>query len=57
MGEPVDQHKPLHGMGPQAPIFLVVNDPQWNLDFEPMRPEEPEAQMMPVFIWRPELEP
>ena len=47
--EQVYQQGPLDGFGPQAPMFLVVDNPQWNMDFEPGEPKVPEVQVIPVF--------
>ena len=38
-------------------MFFLVNDPQWNMDFEPGEPEVPEVQMIPVFPWGPMMMP
>ena len=34
-------------------MFLVVNDPQWNMDFEPGEPKAPEVEVILVFLWAP----
>ena len=47
--EQVDQQGPLNGFEPQAPMFLVFNDPQWNMNFEPGELKAPEVQVIPVF--------
>ena len=41
--EQVDQQGPFNGFEPQAPMFLVVDNPQWNIDFEPGESEVPEV--------------
>ena len=55
--EQVDQHEPLNGLEPQAPMFLVVNNLQWNMDFEPGEPETLEVQVILVFPWGPLIVP
>ena len=39
------------------PIFLVNNDPLWNMDIEPIGPMMPDVPMIPVFPWEPMIEP
>ena len=55
--EQVGQNESLNELGPQAPIFLVINDPQWNIDFEPVKPEGPEVQVISMFLWGPMIMP
>ena len=49
--EPVDQHELKHGIGLQAPIFLVMNEPQSNMNLDLIELEELEVQVIPVFPW------
>ena len=41
----------------QVPMFLVVNDSQWNIDFELGELEAREVQVIPVFLWGPLIVP
>ena len=47
--EQVDQQGPLDGFGPQVPIFLVVDNCQWNMDFDTGEPKVLEVQVIHVF--------
>ena len=55
--EQVGQNELLNDLGPQTPMFLVINDPQWNMDFELGEPKAPEVQVIPVFLWGPLIVP